>query len=134
MVKHSKPLRQCTHGGCRELTQNTKCPKHETLEAKESDSRRGTARERGYDSRWSKASRTYLRSHPICQCLECKANNKLTPATVVDHIIPHRGDMVLFWDTSNWQSMSKRCHDRKTATHDGAFGHERREYVNSQST
>lgn len=35
-------------------------------------------------------------------------------ATVVDHIIPHKGDMVLFWNTGNWQSMCKRCHERKT--------------------
>jgi 5-methylcytosine-specific restriction protein A len=41
---------------------------------------------------------------------------------VVDHRIPHRGDKRLFWDQSNWQSMSKTCHDRKTATADGGFG------------
>ena len=32
-------------------------------------------------------------------------------ATVVDHIIPHKGDSDLFWDESNWQSLCKRCHD-----------------------
>ena len=31
--------------------------------------------------------------------------------------------MKLFWDSNNWQSMSKQCHDRKTATEDGGFGH-----------
>ena len=43
-------------------------------------------------------------------------------ASVVDHRVPHRGDMALFWDSSNWQSMAKECHDRKTATEDGGFG------------
>lgn len=43
-------------------------------------------------------------------------------ATVVDHVIPHRGDMELFWDSDNWQSMHKQCHDKKTASEDGGFG------------
>ena len=34
--------------------------------------------------------------------------------TVVDHIVPHRGDQKLFWDKSNWQPLCKACHDRKT--------------------
>ena len=38
----------------------------------------------------------------------------LTPATVVDHVIPHRGDQKLFWDEDNWQALCKSCHDRKT--------------------
>lgn len=32
-------------------------------------------------------------------------------STVVDHVIPHRGDDVLFWDESNWQALCKSCHD-----------------------
>lgn len=31
---------------------------------------------------------------------------------VVDHIRPHRGDMLLFWDEGNLQSVSKEWHDR----------------------
>lgn len=41
---------------------------------------------------------------------------------LVDHIIPHKGDMELFWDRNNWQAMAKECHDKKTATEDGGFG------------
>ena len=40
--------------------------------------------------------------------------NKITPATVVDHIVPHRGDKKLFWDQSNWQPLCKEHHDKKT--------------------
>lgn len=43
---------------------------------------------------------------------------KLKKATVVDHIKPHRGDKILFWDESNWQALCKQCHDRKTMTED----------------
>jgi 5-methylcytosine-specific restriction protein A len=30
---------------------------------------------------------------------------------VVDHIIPHKGDMKLFWDTKNWSALCKWHHD-----------------------
>lgn len=50
--------------------------------------------------------------------MNCFKHDKLTKATVVDHIIPHRGDNKLFWDKSNWQSLCKRCHDKKTMTED----------------
>lgn len=59
-------------------------------------------------------------------CDECDEGRKrLVPASVVDHRIPHRGDMTLFWDSSNWQSMAKTCHDKKTAREDGGFGNVR---------
>jgi len=32
------------------------------------------------------------------------------PASVVDHIQPHRGDPRTFWDTTNWQSLCASCH------------------------
>ena len=35
-------------------------------------------------------------------------------ASVVDHIRPHRGDMVLFWDQTNHQSQCESCHFAKT--------------------
>ncbi len=38
------------------------------------------------------------------------------PAVVVDHIIPHKGDHLLMWAEWNWQPLTKRAHDRKTAT------------------
>ena len=30
---------------------------------------------------------------------------------VVDHVVPHRGDPVLFWDPANLQALSKEAHD-----------------------
>jgi 5-methylcytosine-specific restriction protein A len=71
---------------------------------------RPSARERGYDSRWDKARKTYLMSHPLC--VMCQKEGRVTPATVVDHIKPHKGDQQLFWDTANWQSLCKPHHDR----------------------
>jgi 5-methylcytosine-specific restriction protein A len=48
-------------------------------------------------------------------CVECLKENRLTPAEVVDHIKPHRGDPQLFWDVSNWQSLCVAHHNIKTA-------------------
>jgi 5-methylcytosine-specific restriction protein A len=89
-----------------------------------SDDRPSAAR-RGYGRRWRKVSAAYLRAHPLCECRECKEAGRPVPATVVDHIVPHRGDQDLFWDETNWQAMAKPCHDRKTAAEDGGFGRRR---------
>lgn len=61
-----------------------------------------------------------MAEHPLCE--PCLARGIVEAAEVVDHKVPHRGNYDLFWDQTNWQSMSKRCHDRKTASEDGGFG------------
>lgn len=87
------------------------------------ESRRLTAQERGYDSRWQVARNAFLAKHPLC--MMCEAQGRATAATVVDHIVPHRlGDALKsgnqerirkararFWDSSNWQSLCKPHHD-----------------------
>lgn len=76
---------------------------------REHDARRGSARQRGYTHRWVKARATYLKRHPLC--VMCEREGRVTAARVVDHIIPHRGDQALFWDTDNWQSLCRPHHD-----------------------
>jgi len=45
----------------------------------------------------------------------CQQQARSTPATLTDHVIPHRGDPLLFWDERfNWQALCKDCHDRKS--------------------
>lgn len=83
------------------------------------DERRGSAASRGYDSRWRKARIGYLRRHPLC--VHCEAEGVVCAASVVDHIVPHRGDRRLFWDRANWQSLCAEHHNRKTATEDSNF-------------
>lgn len=85
-------------------------PIERRIRNREHGSRRGSARERGYTSRWDKARKTYLMQHPLC--VMCKREGRVTPATVVDHIIPHKGDQALFWDTDNWQSLCAPHHNR----------------------
>lgn len=58
---------------------------------------------------WKRLRLEQLRLQPWCTfCLQL---NIRTPATVVDHITPHKGDRSLFFDPSNFQSLCKPCHD-----------------------
>ena len=59
--------------------------------------------------RWRNVRRRHLDRHPLC--VMCAKEQRVTAATVVDHIVPHRGDMVLFWDQNNLQSLCKPHHD-----------------------
>jgi 5-methylcytosine-specific restriction protein A len=70
---------------------------------------RHNSTQRGYDVRWRKLSKAYLARHP--HCAMCARAGRLVPATVVDHIVPHKLDSVLFWDQLNWQSLCAPCHN-----------------------
>jgi 5-methylcytosine-specific restriction enzyme A len=86
---------------------------------RELDRQRPSAARRGYDSRWRRARSLYLAEHPWCA--RCLDEGRLTPATVVDHVEPHRGDERLFWDQDQWQALCKQHHDAKTVR-DGRWG------------
>lgn len=73
-----------------------------------------------YDRKWRKAREAYLAKNPLC--VHCLDEKLVTAATEVDHKIPHEGDMDLFWDEQNWQSLCKPHHSKKTATENGGFG------------
>ena len=113
----------CTFPSCHILVRDGsgRCEKHKRVDSKAHDQRRGTAHERGYTGAWQKARAGFLRSHPLC--VRCLAADQTVAANVVDHIVPHKGDKVLFWEHANWQALCKPCHDRKTAAEDGGFGH-----------
>lgn len=61
--------------------------------------------------------------HPFC--VECEKEGREEPATQTDHIIPHKGDMKLFWDRKNWQGLCDHHHSVKTDKEDGGFGRRR---------
>lgn len=81
---------------------------------------RGTTAQRGYGGRWQTLRKRFILQHPYCQ--ECLKQGKLTEATDVDHIVPHRGCARLLFDESNLQALCHECHSRKTAKEDGGFG------------
>ena len=82
--------------------------------------KRESASNRGYGRKWQQARLDFLSLNPLC--VTCESQGIVKGANVVDHITPHKGDMALFWDRSNWQSLCTSCHSRKTASQDGGFG------------
>lgn len=78
-------------------------------QVKEYDKRRGSSRERGYTTKWDKASRAFLGKHRICLACELAGFDQRTEVT--DHIVPHKGDKALFWDRTNWQACCRWHHD-----------------------
>ena len=106
-----KPRRPCRYPGCAGFCEQGQvyCKDHMS---ESSERLRGGAAFRGYGRKWRDARAAYLKRHPLC--VACQAEGKLKPATVVDHIIPHRGNQLLFWDEKNWQPLCKAHHDQKT--------------------
>lgn len=70
---------------------------------------RGSSRQRGYTAEWDRAAKGHLRLHPLC--LGCEAVGVTAIAVLVDHVEPHKGDMVKFWNRGMWQSACRWHHD-----------------------
>lgn len=83
-----------------------------------------TAHARGYTRRWDRDAKAFRARYPLCGMRpngqppvmsQCHEAQRVTAATVTDHVIPHRGDQQLFWDAAhNWQSLCDACHGAKT--------------------
>lgn len=123
-----RALHPCNHPGCPMLTNERYCDKHtrqhkrEKEQYREKEQHRENSYQRGYTKRWARYRKSFLAAHPLCR--ECAKRNLIVAATVVDHIVPHKGDYDLFWETMNHQPLCAECHNRKTATEDGGFGNE----------
>lgn len=65
---------------------------------------------------WQRIRAERLRNNPLCQY--CAERGETVPATVVDHIKPHRGNRELAFDLWNTQSLCKDCHDRHAQAKD----------------
>lgn len=79
--------------------------------------RKPREKDRLYDTpdwRWLRAA--HIAQHPLC--VECLGRGVRRPAIVVDHIKPHGGDVDLFFDIENLQSLCRPCHSRKTTLRD----------------
>lgn len=57
---------------------------------------------------WEKTRRFQLANNPLCKF--CLAAGLVVPATVVDHIKPHKGNWFLFTSPANLQSLCSKCH------------------------
>lgn len=110
------PIRAPRICGCgHHVPSGTQCECQRRREAERKarhDRNRPSARERGYDTKWQKVRSVFLKANP--RCGRCGA-----PSTVVDHIMPHRGNMRLFWSRANWQALCGTCHSgwKQSAEH-----------------
>ena len=120
-----KPTKICIEPNCGRpaAAGDCRCPEHARAHAKAyGTSPHRVERATMYNSRaWAALRREVLMEQPFCAV--CLAEGRYTPAQVVDHITPHRGDARMFFDKGNLQPLCKRCHDIKTAKEDGGFGH-----------
>ena len=118
-----KPLKPCRYPGCPELTEDRFCPKYmkEYNRQYNREERPEYSRRLYKTARWQRLRKRVLLEHPLCA--GCERQGRVTKATVVDHIIPHKGNPELFWDESNLQALCKSCHDRKT-TREARWGEE----------
>lgn len=48
-----------------------------------------------------------LAKHPLCEF--CNKQGRVTPATIADHVEPHRGDVEKFWQ-GKLQGLCGPCH------------------------
>lgn len=110
----------CTAIGCPSLALPGRrfCQSHDISDRREARERRPPEVSL-YTAEWRRESKAFLADHPYC------ADGCGGRSEVVDHIRPHKGDVVLFWDRTNWQALTKRHHDSKTAREDGGGGNKR---------
>jgi len=106
-----RPRPGCAYTLCPNLAEpgSPYCKEHQ----RKAERSRGTSTERGYSYRWRVSSRQFLSRHPLCS--ECLKEGITKVADCVDHIIPHNGNLKLFWDEHNWQSLCSSHHTQKTA-------------------
>jgi 5-methylcytosine-specific restriction enzyme A len=118
----TRPKRPCGEAGCSALVEQGRCPEHATAHERgrrQSETWRKVKGARGGQvdiyttSRWREARARFLARHPLC--VTCEREGRVEAASAVDHRIPHRGDMRLFWDASNWDALCATHHSRKTA-------------------
>lgn len=71
---------------------------------------------------WRRLRLSQLAREPLCRF--CQSKGIITAADTVDHKTAHRGNMVLFFDKSNLQSLCKSCHSsqKQRLEKSGEFG------------
>ena len=77
-------------------------------------------------TKWRQLRLKKLQTQPLCECDECKANGKITPATEVHHVIAVESVTsieqmeALMYEFSNLMSVSHECHVK---IHQEMFSH-----------
>ena len=118
-----RKLRPCSHHSCHELTRERYCSKH--VQQKQEQRKHADTFYNNYvrdkdrasfykTKQWTKL-RLYVLQRDHYLCVPCQKQQRITAATICDHIIPYEVDMAKGLDPSNLQSVCQPCHNRKTA-------------------
>lgn len=126
------PLRYCLETGCETQVTGGRCVEHD----RSRDQARGSARERGYTSRWERFRLWFIRElirlrvprAGLCgarlpgaretQSSLCAQQGLVVAGAHVDHIEPHHGDERLLFDPLNLELLCASCHSRVTTLYD----------------
>ena len=72
---------------------------------------------------WRKLRKQVLAEQPLC--VMCQKVGVITAADTVDHIVPHKGDVNLFWSRDNLQALCSSHHSsQKQSEERGGSGHD----------
>ena len=131
-----RPLHACTVPMCPNTTPYRYCTAHEHRAISERallDKERPQSQHRGYGARWKRYRSHYLKANPLCVDPYERHVGRVTPATHVDHVIPHKMDWKLFWDPENHQSLCASCSGYKSAIEQGGRAEHNRPALSSVS-
>lgn len=124
-MPHS-PRRPCRIQGCRLFCEpgSQYCEEHrKEIEKDYNEHTRDKDAQAFYDSpAWRAVRRQKLREQPCCE--ECLRQGKITPATLVDHIVPIRQGGARL-DFRNLQSLCQPCHSAKSIKEGSRYGSNR---------
>lgn len=109
-----RPVRECRHAGCRELTRCGFCDAH-AQDRHRDDPRRGSSAQRGYDARHRRWRAMILARDPICVDPYGRhaRDGIVVPSTVADHIVPLRPDGAGDWSLENGRGLCAACHGER---------------------
>lgn len=96
------------------------CPCCSAARKRAYEGQRPNARARGYDNKWDRERKGFLVAHPWCG--RCAAVGRKTASAVVNHVIPHKMDLRLFWNRRNWEALCGPCHNGATQSEEKRQG------------
>lgn len=113
-----RPSRPCKYPRCPHLAvKDGYCELHYKQIQRQTDQKRGTSTERGYNYQWRKIRAYVLNREPLCR--ECANEGRVTPAVAVHHIDGNVHNMSL----DNLEPICQSCHSKITAKEQGFAAH-----------
>lgn len=111
------PLHPCSYPGCNNLVEAGRCDQHKVTA--DQTWQRDAERQGLYGRRWKRIRAAHLAVNPWC--VRCLEDGEYIPATDVDHIVDHKGDVELFYK-GDLQSLCHKHHSEKTVTENAPGG------------